>query len=1103
MTTEQNIHDKQHDAALDLWTSTIFAFNREEIQAAPELRKILRSYDCKLARYLADVQEDSPAGGFLRQDVTELETLIIASYGKSKSLTPLRILDKVIFHLNRRFQKCIPRPSQLKLLRSEPNVFMKPNSLAHSCVDVWLKSEQCWIDSCCHWNKHNRSDIATQISWEMVIASAALHCGILDVDCAVALVEALSEPTQFFACSEIRAYADLQVRLHGSSDFVMKRWYPDDRLLLLMSRVSRDSLRIAVSTCSIANETTAERRNRIGDTILRGIHAELKRQSVNPQYLPVSFPDFLETIEQTLRSELPAMLVNFAAGKLASRSLVPESIRRINGDPAAPAAQLESCTDLDLDLEDGTDNPEAYGGNRRRKDEPRWLHGLRDAFAGSDKDQIDEALQGVMEAAKGISPVCIQLCSLARTLILGSASTGNQWAMSSIKCCVLTVARRFGIQRKSGDPAKYSTETLQEIYPQVIYDAGEDSKTPGRLQSKVAWALREYHRHLVCNFGASIVNEAIAFRVDRGLLPVDARIISMDDLFAIIKYIQTAPHAYWPLHYRRVAIAETVLAFLGGLRRAEGLGLELNEYFRSLTGEVLIRDNENRSLKTTNARRGVPLGIFAYPFSELLDYLSAFEKKPDDNVSSLFGGVSEDVIIPIIHEALQNVTQDNRCHLHSLRHSFGHWMYCRLMLAQLGDIPDMFPHLPLTTKWLQAAKEFRQLLYWNSTVDNDHGWAAATELGHSNPKDVSAVHYIHCFDILLAQYLEQNPVYGSVEDDQLRKMSGLPKTTAYERYPLEWSNSPSADMEAIDTLSLKSTAHKKRVAKRASFARDLFIERFGLNVVTHRDTIIRLQPQTSWLRTTRNVLLLSANLHMPVRELASTVGLDATTTALIMNSAAEIAKLQTVDQRTYLHKMVGLPLGRNGDKREARSYCPAAPRGEVANALIDAFAATIQKQILPKPEKSRDALAHLARNILPHSACIAFFEPLDPATVHSCLALFRKMGFGQEKIRGYSCDGSKRATPTREWLKGWGLSWRCKVVNQWGRERMLKVPGSWLVLEPIFTCQNDSDPSATSQAQAFRYTLVMAAIRFGHRIGDDLVGKLGADQVKSEDACPQ
>ena len=190
LTIAKDNKDQTDHAVADLWSTKFFRFAAKEMSTATELRLKLRSYNSKLARYLADVRPSSPAGTFGTTDVSEVEMLIIGDYGNSKCLGPLRLPNRVISRLNQMFQKLIPLPRRLRLLENEQSVFSEGNAAAHRAVAAWLKAEERWISECCPWT-HNRlkdpDHPAGSFSWEMVIASAALHCGILDLECAIAL----------------------------------------------------------------------------------------------------------------------------------------------------------------------------------------------------------------------------------------------------------------------------------------------------------------------------------------------------------------------------------------------------------------------------------------------------------------------------------------------------------------------------------------------------------------------------------------------------------------------------------------------------------------------------------------------------------------------------------------------------------------------------------------------------------------------------------------------------------------------------------------------------------------------------------------------------
>lgn len=608
--------------------------------------------------------------------------------------------------------------------------------------------------------------------------------------------------------------------------------------------------------------------------------------------------------------------------------------------------------------------------------------------------------------------------------------------------------------------------------------AALESRTPARLQRTVAWALREYQRHIHCCFDANTVNEGIAFRYPSGPLPVDARIISLDDLYDIISYIKTAPHKHWLPRYRQLAIAETVLAFLGGARRMEGFGLTPRDHLRSLSGLLLIRENDVRALKTSNATRALFLSISAHPFSELVDYISDVFAQADENVSSIFEEVSEDVIIPIIHEALKKITNDPGCRLHSLRHSFGHWILFRLLLSERKKkIPNLFPHLPKTTIWLQASHEFRELLYGNGLVSNDHAWAAAVELGHAHPAKTSIPTYFHGMDLLLSLVLEQNRVFGVQEeqssDDRGRGKDGDPRP--------DWCWKD-ADLDAARTnsgrLNARTSFDAAKRAKQKPFGRETFRTAFSLKVLRPEDDRLQPKPPASWLKLTEDAMYMAGALQMEWPGIAQSIGFDLETVAVIAQNASTVAGLKWFEDGRQLHAMTpyrGYEVGENAARVCLRLV---RPHGVSCGLMISKFADQLEPYIERRVSLAADLLNHIVRNMLPARASVAFFKP-DPCLVTSCLALFQALGFPLSHICAYTSDGTENQSPTRQWLKGWGLSWRWQVMNQSGRARLLRIPQQWLVLEPKFSAERDANVTPELQMNCLRYTLVMAAIRFG------------------------
>jgi hypothetical protein len=168
-------------------------------------------------------------------------------------------------------------------------------------------------------------------------------------------------------------------------------------------------------------------------------------------------------------------------------------------------------------------------------------------------------------------------------------------------------------------------------------------------------------------------------------------------------------------------------------------------------------------------------------------------------------------------------------------------------------------------------------------------------------------------------------------------------------------------------------------------------------------------------------------------------------------------------------------LGVNCDGSSLRLTRPA---GKDCRQLILNFADRLNLQIAKPGGFGPDTLSYFALNLLPDRVSVAFVER-NPRLVRRILALFNVLGYPLARMSGYASDGTDADTPAREWMTKWGVTWRLSLVNQVGRERLLRIPGQWLVLEPQFSADGKAALPEQLQMECLRYTLVMGAIRFG------------------------
>jgi hypothetical protein len=1045
-----------------LWDTGFFKLSIRQQATASEMRKTLRSCANLLGPFLADVRDDGVRVKFSKTDVAAVESHLIESLKGKDPHPTLRLLKSAVLRLVQKSQRDIPTPTRIDRLTADPNLLPKNLSEVQRRVAVWTEAEKLWLD-------HNSGFLPPEnggftVTWEMVIASAALRGGLLSVRRAVALARALADPHKHFGRSPIRGYADLVIPA-GSEDEEVVRWYPDGRLLLLISRVSPEKVQQALAQCLRPKVPASTRDRGIAQLILKGIVAELNRQGVDPGLLPRSLSDFVGTVAQTLRKELPSLLVDYATGQVRGPSLLPGSIGRINNDPAVYVPSNSGKT-KSPEVE-GPDRKKAYAKDARSK-EPEWMRRLRSAFHLSDDKKTVKALNGV-KRSKDSTPCAIQLCTLAKKLLTGLpyGGSGRQWAYGSVRCCILTVARRFAIQMKDKDPAGSDKVVLEGLYSQTVDEAAEDSHG---VQETVAWALRQYHRHIWNVYEAPAIDEAEVLRVAPGSDCADAHVVSIDEIIKSLEYIEISRNRKWKKLYRTVARGLIVMDFFGGLRRAEGLGLMPTDLSPGPFGHLLVRDNEIRTLKTENANRCIPLGVLAHPFSELLEPVADLFREAKRIGTDLSCGMSDDVIVPIVHKALQTVTGLKNCHGHTLRHSAAHYAFIRLMLADLNQ-KDLFPHLPITTAWLRCSPDLRALLLHNGqSMNNDCAWVVATIMGHSNPGRVTFRHYAHCLDILLAKFLSEHTNLGApATREELRALSYLPRATAYEHL------SATADQDKGQNTNPASFDRQvdngRHLEPGYEFALRVYSDRLKLKS-NSRVEPVELPDKCFWPKDTYDLLWMSWELSLKESKLATIFGLEELEVGEILSRARSVMRIRNY-QASPGSPAINETVAEDTEVELARAL--RQPKMNWTSKCLQVWADGIQNYCVSS-KTAANTIDYILRNMLQGNIQIVFAGIPKPEMMKACLHVFEAIGFRRDDLFATSCDGTKRAVPTRGWLQDRGISWRIAAKNEHSPGRLLQTPAPWVVIGP--KTPEDGGLSLRHQSEAISFLFRMAAIRF-------------------------
>ena len=1092
--------DKQNS----LWDTKTFGFSLEEIQPALKLRDWMAKSESKLAKYLAGIQYTSESEDFTKDDVRNLEKLIVRSSAtKASALAPLRLLSKVVYRVNHTLQLSIPQPSLAISLTPPKNPFAFDDvALAHRSVRAWLEVEKSWLQ--------NLQDVPApqrlkNVPFELVLFSAALHSGILSQDLAMSLHAALLDPDKHLRYSD-RLYADLSLSWHGKPDQEIRRWYPDDATACLIARFAD------LTSNGMAEENVAysDLRRRFCDHTCARLRKELLSRNVENEYLPKSLAEMFERIALFLRSEMPAIMVRFATRELPARSLLSPCIDQIYD---APAAYVIEANNGDEEEDPNAEDSTAYGGEDPRDGEPAWMDGIREVFFGG---PTPKDLRGRFDRIQSDSPVAKRIISFARSLLEHGASSGKPLKPNSVKCVVLTVGRRLGPLLEERDPSEFQSERLEDVYVRAIDAAAKDSEKPEHLQGTVAWALREFHCFLVRKHLAGRLNDEDVFRVPRGFPSVDSMIVSVDDIYRALDWLHYEPNPSWSEENRKIAQMEILLGFFAGLRTMEGLGAQQLHFPGGASLPFLVLPSAERDLKTPNAVRMIPVSVCMAPFKDLVEFATSWAqpgwyKERKDPQAKLFGDATDDVIIPMVGEALRAVTGNQRLRYYSLRHAHASWTLARLLISGMPESPNLAPHLPRTSIWLKYSKRFRLQIYLSDRVDNDHAWTVATLLGHSSPR-VSFGSYTHTLDILLPEFLRNS---GGLEfvlrnRDRLRLSSGFGRVDGYrflaavkKRASSDGPLGPVTDEMADADSARQGDSDAELDGGQSTNAvvisvSDCELRRqeereFALGQIKKRFPNLQAAPvplatvsSRSWLDQTWGLLYMRVQPDRDFIKLTEFLGLEIDESKRIWLRCQEICRLQSSASGQDLHATVAVTINDVGG-----TWCyPQRPGGkaiEFARKLADQIAV-----LAGNPRRhTAQVLDYWSRNVVPKSGSVVFSmcPPVDgkqtvsletKERVREYCKFLSDLGL-QKKSLCYegACGTSARLAPTT-WYKQWGLTRRgnCQIINRSGERAKRIAQGQWLAIGPKREWSDDKRYDFGNR-DGFSFAMLLASIRFG------------------------
>ena len=611
----------------------------------------------------------------------------------------------------------------------------------------------------------------------LLLMSAAYCGGLLDIAQLNALLDVSPDRIEWVAgIPEVR----LSLSIRGNAQAEFRQWFPDPATLALLVRCSGDMQ---------ALRTRMQHRG----AILRSAKALLKKTGLAEWALPSSMGDLFQLLRIQMQTRLPQLLVNFAAREgVVSQSLRPSCWGELFGYSGLqdPSETYGDRTDLD----DGKiDTEEAH----------EWLQNLcRQVRVGLPIVRSEDASEFELIVTQWID------------YMLGGASVyGNAAERKTIARYARVLGAALAPQLDGMSVFDVEIDTLETAYESVL----EAQSTEGKRRV-LAKAIHEFHTFLQRRYSYPPVSPHSLLGIGMGVIRVDARILSEDQFQSIQQALNTCG---LELRTPRLVTAAKLLLVLGfrlGLRRNEALKLRLQDLHTpflcgdecsriqarhpnrrrlssnelsdlALPVDLLVRPHSQRGLKTQNATRRLPLHVLLEP-SELELLLDWHRQRLDEeaiNPTSQYlfcipelktQWISEDYLLPALHDCMRSVTGNELVHYHHLRHSCATWLSLKLLGTLNGFCPELiFRAAPLTTRWLRDDRRLRDTMLSTSAGPTRRIiHIVSAVLGHGSPK-TTLLHYIHSLPQIMAMAWQWCPRNWLFSARSVAKIAGVSQPT--------------------------------------------------------------------------------------------------------------------------------------------------------------------------------------------------------------------------------------------------------------------------------------------------------------------------------------
>ncbi len=1036
-----------------LWELTLGDLTKKQQAKVDDIKRWLRRKRFRLARLLSGREVWS---AWTAEEVAELERSAALHLRHNRVFQhALRICGKLLTRAAELLGCPLFVPRIPVLPRRPRNLFHQDFVSAKRRVRKWRELLDEWVEAS---QRKKHSDIPS------VVLSAVLYGGLLHPSTLVALVETLAASPDALGLVDGQLQINLLLAKNGQADMEKRRWLPDPLTAALLARLPEQAFRqlLQGQTGGEDGASPVVSRKLIKRILWREVAGAL-RTSTNLARgdRPPNLNKLMTTAVLAYSTELPPVLLAYAARRIVSHSLKPQvtqrlaGIRSSNGDSTDPFALSSQMAHQ----ERAPPSSSRRSGSEAGADvEPPWLRALRAALRAPTKEEARTLLNKLQSQGSVYSSAGQRMIEFAEFLLTG-ATTIHSTKLSTARIYASSVAVHFGCLLDGQDPKGMTISELEVLYT-LIFENLDLNQSSG-VRKAVCRHLRRFHEFLMTRYSVGALQDRDLLGTRGGLVPVDANIFSLDEFQEILRQIDRLR-----VHpkLRRAAKLITILGFRCGLRQMEVLMLQLADLHLRGPGTLLVRVSEFRDLKTPAATRSLPLDSLLT--EEELEMLREWKKERVANrieseppfvfsIPELSADVlSERLLFPLIHQAMREVTGDQSVRFHHLRHSFGTWTLARLLLADLPTTPPSFSYLPATTDWLKTARDFRTKLYEHGHVTRKHGFAVAALLGHSSPQ-VSLEHYIHCLDWILPAYLAGTPTLAPSQR-QLVLASGHSSSTAYSW--LQRGGPAYLVQQLYPSLAPPAMRAVTRELKPDASA-----------------AIDRIQ--AAW-----DFLYLHQTTGTPVGQLQADFEFTIAELEGMLARACQLRDLRSGRRRGPRHRMIvwlsnrGLSHQPLSDER--RLCCPIKSHLQADQNVMNVLAPKLAVFLKQQPELGEKIIGEYVRSIWLEENFRIFEHPNAPEDTQEYLAFLDQLGIRRDQTRFVSFDKSQRSRWRSLWREALHLSPRYPIqVWNYPNARQ-RASAKWIGIEPQFQ-NSDSERKIMNNetgSSGFRFLLVMTDI---------------------------